>query len=316
MTILLNPHDVIFSSGMVASLVITGDIFSLHDCRGHPESQIRLRQALEGVPPGVLREAPEPAVYRDLCRVHNPWYIRKIEEAATSCPEGRCLYLDSDTYVTRHSYEVACLAAGGAVQAALHSLKHEPGFALVRPPGHHAGRTYAMGFCLFNNAAVAAAAVLERTGRVAIIDWDVHHGNGTQDIFYDSDRVLYCSVHQSPWFPGTGYRDETGRGVGQGFTLNVPLPQGSGVNDYRRVFTGDILPAVRDFDPDLLIISAGQDCLWDDPLGGMELRPEDFGELTGLLQNTGIPVSFVLEGGYSPSHPAAIGAIFDSLLNN
>jgi acetoin utilization deacetylase AcuC-like enzyme len=171
-----------------------------------------------------------------------------------------------------------------------------------------------MGFCLFNNTSVAAAAVLKRARRVAIIDWDVHHGNGTQDIFYESDRVLYCSVHQSPSFPGTGCRDETGRGPGQGFTLNAPLPPGSGIADYRRVFKGEFIPAVLDFDPGLLIISAGQDCLCDDPLGGMELRPEDFGELTSLFVETGIPLSFVLEGGYGPSHGAAIEAVFDSLI--
>jgi acetoin utilization deacetylase AcuC-like enzyme len=169
-----------------------------------------------------------------------------------------------------------------------------------------------MGFCLINNVAVGAAAALERVPRVAIVDWDVHHGNGTQDIFYASGEVLYCSVHQSPWFPGTGLRDETGTGAGEGLTLNAPLPPGSGIDDYRCVFTGEFIPAIKSFDPSLLLVSAGQDCLSDDPLGMMELRPGDIGELTSILLETGIPVSLVLEGGYGPSHGAAIQAIYEA----
>jgi acetoin utilization deacetylase AcuC-like enzyme len=297
---------------MALLLTITGDVFGRHECQGHPESQFRLREALKGVPKGSPREDPEPADMRDLSHVHHSGYIRKIEEVSSSCPEGRCCFLDSDTYVTHQSYDVARFAAGGAMQASLHALKNEPSFALVRPPGHHAGRSSAFGFCLFNNAAVAAAAALERINRVAIIDWDVHHGNGTQDIFYASGRVMYCSVHQASWFPGTGYRDETGTGAGKGLTLNAPLPPGSGIDDYRRVFADEFIPAVAAFDPSLLIVSAGGDCLWDDPLGRMGLRPEDFGELTRTLIGTGIPLSFVLEGGYGPSLASAIRSIYEA----
>jgi len=293
-------------------LTVNGPIFGRHDCPGHPESQARLVLALEGVPRESGWIAPEPATLRQLTLVHEPGYIRRIEELSRSCPEGRCCNIDSDTYLTCHSFEVARSAAGAAVQASLHALDGEPCFAVVRPPGHHAGRVYAMGFCLVNNVAVAAATALDRVSRVAIIDWDVHHGNGTQDIFYASGKVLYCSVHQSPWFPGTGLRDETGTGPGEGLTLNAPLPPGSGIHDYRRVFTREFIPALRSFDPSLLIISAGQDCLSDDPLGLMELRPGDIGELTCILLETGIPVSLVLEGGYGPSHASAVRAIYEA----
>jgi acetoin utilization deacetylase AcuC-like enzyme len=301
---------------MPQPLIITGDMFGRHDCKGHPESQYRLEQALRGVPLGIERDEPIPADIKDLSRVHDPLYLRDIERISTFCPETRCCYLDSDTYITHHSYEVARFAAGSAIEASVRAMKGEPCFALIRPPGHHAGRSSAMGFCLFNNAAVAAAAALERVNRVAIVDWDVHHGNGTQDIFYTSNRVLYCSVHQSSLFPGTGYPDEIGAGEGSGFTLNAPLPPGSGIDTYRQVFMSTFVPAVVSFDPSLLIISAGQDCLWDDPLGRMDLRPEDLGEITRIILGTGIPVSFVLEGGYGPSHAAAIRAVFDALMSD
>jgi acetoin utilization deacetylase AcuC-like enzyme len=297
---------------MTRLLTINGPVFGRHDCIGHPESQDRLALALEGVPEGAGCILPEPASLRQLTSVHDPGYIGRIEELSSSCPERRCCNLDSDTYLTCDSLEVARSAAGAAVQASLHALHGEPCFALVRPPGHHAGRAYAMGFCLINNVAVAAKAALGRVSRVAIVDWDVHHGNGTQDIFYDSGEVLYCSVHQSPWFPGTGFRDETGAGAGEGLTLNAPLPPGSGIDDYRQVFTGEFIPAIQSFDPSLLLVSAGQDCLGDDPLGMMEIRPGDIGELTSILLETGIPVSLVLEGGYGPSHGAAVRAIYEA----
>ncbi len=172
-----------------------------------------------------------------------------------------------------------------------------------------------MGFCLFNNVAIAAAAALESVRRVAIVDWDVHHGNGTQAAFYGTDRVLYCSVHRRFHFPGSGWYDERGTGAGTGYTLNAPLAAGGTGADYRHVFESVFCPAVAAFAPDLVLVSAGQDPLADDPLGGMALAPSDFGAMTCLLlEASGLPPALVLEGGYGPRHGEAVTAILDALM--
>jgi acetoin utilization deacetylase AcuC-like enzyme len=171
-----------------------------------------------------------------------------------------------------------------------------------------------MGFCLINNAAIAAAKALPSVDRVAIVDWDVHHGNGTQEIFYGSDRVLYCSVHAEDFFPHSGAATETGTGAGRGYTVNAPLPQRSTIGDYVHVFSEVIIPVLERAHPDLLIISAGQDALSDDPVGGMDLFPADYGILTGMLIDAlDMPPAFVLEGGYGPSQPAAINSILGAV---
>jgi acetoin utilization deacetylase AcuC-like enzyme len=171
-----------------------------------------------------------------------------------------------------------------------------------------------MGFCLLNNAAVAAADALKAVDRVAIIDWDAHHGNGTQGIFYAEDKVLYCSVHQKDFFPHTGLLEETGKGRGEGFTINAPLERDSGIADYNLVFNDIFTPALRRFRPGLVIISAGQDILADDPLGSMKLGPADFGLLTQfVLDAADCPLTLVLEGGYGPSHADAMSSIFATL---
>ncbi len=298
---------------MATVTVISGNVFRFHDCRGHPESQDRLTQAISGIPEGIQVVEPVLADKADLLRIHSPAYIDMIRDSAASLSEHQCRYLDPDTYITRYSFDVARYAAGSAVLAVRSVKEGSSWFAMVRPPGHHAGSSYHLGFCIFNNAAIAAGYALDRFDRVAIIDWDVHHGNGTQDIFYHSDRVLYCSVHQAFTFPGTGRREEEGIGPGKGFTLNVPLPAGSTYARYRQAFHDDFLPAVMNFEPGLIIVSAGQDCLLDDPLGNMNLYPDDIGAMASLLSGTGIPLVLLLEGGYGPSHTAAISSIIRNL---
>lgn len=296
--------------------VVTGTIFAGHDSPGHPESQSRLLCAMEGIPGGIKVLEPKIASPEDLAMSHDEAYIGAIEERCRECLPGKCQNLDSDTYITRDSYTIASLAAGSAITAVQRVLSGHHCFAMVRPPGHHAGKRTAMGFCIFNNAAIAASYALMRCDRVAIVDWDVHHGNGTQEIFYDSPDLLYCSVHQAFLFPGTGMPDETGTGSGEGFTLNIPLPAGSALKEYQAAFEHVILPGLEKYQPDIVIVSAGQDCLYDDPLGGMDLCAADFGEMTRwVCECAGGPVAFILEGGYGPSHGKAVAEIFRAMGN-
>jgi len=311
---------------------ITGPVFKNHDCQGHKECHDRLVTALEGLPKTIAIHDPVQATRSQLERVHVPGYLTWLEgqcvRNAAYCSlddymftggfleqnQIRMGYIDPNTYVNPCSYEVATYAAGSAVAAVERTLSGETCFAMVRPPGHHAEADRAMGFCLLNNAAVAAADALTSVDRVAIVDWDAHHGNGTQSIFYDSDRVLYCSTHQKDAFPHTGLVQETGHGRGTGYTINVPLPFRSTIPDYQLAFTEVIVPAVQRFEPDLVIVSAGQDVLSDDPVGSMRLEPGDIGVLTSLIRGAGdFPLAFILEGGYGPSHADAIRSIFSSL---
>ncbi|MDD1717241.1 MAG: histone deacetylase [Methanoregulaceae archaeon] len=286
----------------------------MHDIGMHTESSVRLRNAISGIPNGIPVLPPGYASVRDLERVHRAQHVRMIRELSVC---GGKHFIDMSTYVTQDSYEVACHAAGSAMLAVNRALLGEHSFALVRPPGHHAEPDRAMGFCLFNNAAVAAAYALQTVERVAIVDWDLHHGNGTQKIFYESDRVLYCSVHQVNIFPRTGWIDEIGEGRGKGFNLNAPIAAGCTIDDYAYVFREVFLQVIEEFRPDIVIVSAGQDPLFDDPVGGMNLRPEDFGILTRLLMDaTPTPLALVLEGGYGQSLGPAIREIFTALLGH
>lgn len=285
---------------------------ALHDNPDHPESQSRLLNAVEGIPEGIPRFFPEPAEPADIRRIHDPRYTGWLQERCSDT--ATVAHLDGDTYITPHSFVVALRAVGGAIAALDHALAGEHSFAFIRPPGHHAERTRAMGFCLLNNVAIAAHKALDSVDRVAIVDWDVHHGNGTQNAFYLSNRVLFCSVHQAPQFPYTGRVEETGNGTGKGFTINAPLSAGSSIADYHAVFSEVFVPAIERFRPDIILVSAGQDILSDDPLGGMRIEPEDCGLLTSLLTgSTDTALALVLEGGYGPSHGRAISHIYAAL---
>jgi acetoin utilization deacetylase AcuC-like enzyme len=245
--------------------------------------------------------APRAATREQLLRVHETDYVRRISETT-----GRAMALDPDTYTSPDSYDVALLAAGAAVDAVERALgaSHCAAVAMVRPPGHHAERERAMGFCLFNNAAVAAAhAHALGAAKVAIVDYDVHHGNGTQHMFEADRHVLYVSTHQYPYYPGTGAADEVGRDKGLGFTVNVPMEAGSVDEDYQTVFSRIVVPVVRQFEPNLIIVSAGFDAHANDPLGGMRLSSEAFAAMTADLRGVAEEccrgrLVAVTEGGY------------------
>ena len=253
--------------------------------------------AAKAIARGAQSTDPRPARREELLRVHSADYLDTIAAAA-----GRAVMLDPDTFTSPESVEIAALAAGATVQAAEHALaRNEPAFALVRPPGHHAERDRAMGFCLYNNIAVAAAhAVAAGTDRIAIVDIDVHHGNGTQWMFYDDPRVLYFSTHQFPFYPGTGAANETGTGKGSGFTFNIPLEMGATDADYDLVYRSAVVPVLREFDPDVVLVSAGFDAHERDPLASMRVSTEGYaaivGQLVPLAKNGAI--AFVTEGGY------------------
>jgi acetoin utilization deacetylase AcuC-like enzyme len=267
---------------------------------------------------------PRPATDEEITRVHDVEYLSLLKETS-----GRAVALDADTYTSPDSYEVARLAAGAAVGAVDHVLdegirgagaRGRRALALVRPPGHHAERNRAMGFCLFNNIAIAAAHARARgLHRVAIVDYDVHHGNGTQWAFYDDPSVLFVSSHQFPYYPGTGAATETGEGAGKGYTVNLPLAAGATDADFELVYARLALPIVKRFCPELVLISAGFDAYQDDPLGGMRVTAPYFGQLTAALvaaadECCGGRVVAISEGGYNlkglaDSLRAVIGAL-------
>lgn len=300
------------------TLLITSERFGEHGPPpGHPE-RIERAEVMDGIAirwrekRGRTAE-PRPATRDELLRVHAPAYVDNIAGTA-----GRATMLDPDTFTSPESYEIALLAAGAAVSAVDHALAHDaPAVAFVRPPGHHAERDRAMGFCLFNNIAVAAAhARRAGCGRVAIVDYDVHHGNGTQWIFYEDPSVLYVSTHQYPYYPGTGAADEIGRGAGTGFTVNLPLEAGSTDADYDLAFRTVVTPVVDAFAPDLLLVSAGYDAHENDPLGGMRVTTGGYTQLTRRLRASADHVCkgrivLITEGGYDL---AALGACLDASL--
>jgi acetoin utilization deacetylase AcuC-like enzyme len=275
----------------------------------HPESPLRLsaidRKILDsGLDRILVRVALREIEIKWLSQVHESGYLDLLKRRT---PDSGLFYLDPDTPLSAESLAVALLASGGVCQGIddLYSGRIANLFCAVRPPGHHAGISRGMGFCLINHVAVAARYAQGRhgAGKVAIVDWDVHHGNGTQEIFYRDPSVFYFSVHQYPFYPGTGSARERGEGEGEGFTLNVPLPAGSGDREYLKVFD-DILPAALGaFSPDLILVSAGFDAHADDPLGQMEVSTAGFGKMTERVriladEMCGGKLVSILEGGY------------------
>jgi acetoin utilization deacetylase AcuC-like enzyme len=287
----------------------------------HPERPARLEAALSGISAAGLLDAvsfhePRLATVEELARVHAAGYIEGVERFC----EGGGGDLDPDTYAAPGSWATARRAAGAVLDAvdALEQGACDVAFAAGRPPGHHAVADRAMGFCLFNNVSVAAAALAERGERVAIVDWDVHHGNGTQDIFYDVPSVLYVSLHESPLYPGTGRALETGGAGAPRTNLNLPFPAGTRGDVYRQALDEVVVPVIERFEPTWLLISAGFDAHRNDPLAGLELTSADYADFAVRLRALVPPrrTVVVLEGGYdaealSLSTGATLSALVD-----
>jgi acetoin utilization deacetylase AcuC-like enzyme len=302
-------------------------IYLEHDTGDHVENARRLVEAMSHLKETGIKEKltslpARPASPEELEMIHASEYISYVKSKA----ENGGGWLDPDTVMSPKSYEAALYAAGGVLVAVEAVMKEEVdnAFALVRPPGHHAVQDRAMGFCIFNNVAIAAKFALSKfnLNRVLIADFDVHHGNGTQDAFYSEPKVLYFSTHQYPFYPGTGWMDETGTGAGEGTTVNFPMAAGWGDEECLRAFNEVLIPVARRFRPDLVLVSAGFDAHWADHLANMKVTITGFAQMATILKGLaaelcGGRLVFALEGGYNLRVVASsIKAVFDVLLGN
>jgi len=291
-----------------------------HNTGNHPESAARLEAVYSHIiNRGYEVVVPEKATLEQIGYNHT---TKHIEEVRRHCEMK--IPLDADTPVCADSFDAALFAAGGAICAVDYAINEKSfAFALIRPPGHHALSSRSMGFCLFNNIAIAAkhAKTIYGLRRILIIDWDVHHGNGTQASFYDDSDVLYFSIHNYPYYPGTGGIDEVGSKAAKGYTINVPLPAGCGDDEYTVAFTQVLAPIALQFKPQLILISAGFDAHANDPLGGMNVSTAGFGILAGIVldlaKTCGAQVAAILEGGYNSTALAeSVGEVCNVFDNN
>jgi acetoin utilization deacetylase AcuC-like enzyme len=309
------------------SALVYDPIYLEHDTGSHPENSRRLTAMMSHLEETGMKEklvmlSPRAASVEEIQMVHTPEYVSQTKSTA----ERGGGWLDPDTVMCPRSYEVALYAAGGLLTAVEAVMKGEVdnAFALVRPPGHHATRNRAMGFCIFNNVAIAAKFALTsfNVDRVLIADFDVHHGNGTQDTFYADPKVVYFSTHEYPFYPGTGRMDKTGTGEGEGTTINFPMSAGWGDEEYLRAFNEVLIPVARRFQPQLILVSAGFDPHWADNLAMMEVSVTGFAEMVKVLKELASELCeghlvFTLEGGYNLQVDSyALRATFDVLLDS